>query len=224
MQKPYYTDGKRSLYLCDCRELMNHLPVFDLCLTDPPYGIGHDEILADKNDKQYVEFGWSQHRKTQWDNQRPDKSTFDLILRRSAHQIIWGGNYFADLLPPRMGWIVWNKGQRGFSLADGELAWTSFESALRIADISRASALADVKQHPTQKPLQLMTFCIAYAIRNGECKNPTILDPFCGSGTALRVAKDLDLNAVGIEIDEKYCEIAAKRLQQEAFTFEEVNP
>lgn len=112
-----------------------------------------------------------------------------------------------------MGWLVWNKMQRGFSLADGELAWTSFNNALRIFDVSRGAALQDGKEHPTQKSLEVMGHSILYADRHGVAA--TILDPFMGSGTTLRAAKDLSRKAIGIEIDEKYCEIAAKRMAQE---------
>ena len=90
-----------------------------------------------------------------------------LALACAENAIVWGGNYFADVLPPTMGWLVWNKMQRDFSLSDGELAWTSYEKALRICDISRGKALTDGKEHPTQKSLDLMRWCIDYADRAG---------------------------------------------------------
>lgn len=105
--------------------------------------------------------------------------------------------------------------QRDFSLADAELAWTSYDKATRIADISRGKALQDVKQHPTQKSLELMMFCIAYADRSGGKKIETILDPFGGSGTTARACKDLQRKCVLIEREEKYCEIAVQRMSQE---------
>lgn len=134
-------------------------------------------------------------------------------------QIIWGGNYFADVLPPKMGWLVWNKMQREFSLADGELAWSSYEKALRIADISRGAALQDGKQHPTQKSVELMRWCLSYADRAGGKQIETVLDPFAGSGTTGRACKDLGRKCVMIEREEAYCEIAAKRMGQEVFKF-----
>lgn len=114
-----------------------------------------------------------------------------------------------------MGWLVWNKMQRDFSMSDGELAWTSYEKALRIADISRGKALTDGKEHPTQKSLDLMTWCIDYADRAGGKQIETILDPFGGSGTTARAAKNMNRKCVLIEQNEKYCEIAARRMEQE---------
>lgn len=213
--KPYYDDGAgRVIYCADCRDVLPLLEKADLCLTDPPYGIDYGRSGGFN-----AECGWGPWRENvSWDQQRPEKEIFDLVLKSSRHQIIWGANYFSDFLPPSMGWLVWNKGQRNFSLADGELAWTSMEKALRIADISRAEAILDVKQHPTQKPLRLMTFCLNYAIKNGG-KIRSVVDPFLGSGTTLRACKDLNLACTGIELEEKYCEIAARRLQQEVFEF-----
>ena len=122
--------------------------------------------------------------------------------------MIWGGNYW--VLPPRMGWLVWDKGQRDFSLADVELAWTSQNRAARIFDMARSQALHESERvHPTQKPVALMRWCLGFV---PDAR--TVLDPFMGSGTTLRAAKDLGRKAIGIEIEERYCEIAAKRMLQ----------
>src|SRR5690606_31081311 len=98
-------------------------------------------------------------------------------LAAGNEQIIWGGNYFTDLLPPTMQWLVWDKGQRDFSLADCEFAWSSQRRAARIFDYPRALALQDGKVHPTQKPVALMKWCI-----DQLPKADTILDCFLGSG------------------------------------------
>ena len=127
--------------------------------------------------------------------------------------IIWGGNYFE--LPVSQGWLVWDKGQRDFTLADAELAWTSRDKATRVFSFSRAAALAEgLRVHPTQKPLALMKWCIGLV---PEAK--TVLDPFMGSGTTLVAAKLLGLRAVGIEINEQYCEAAVQRLRQGVLNF-----
>ena len=121
-----------------------------------------------------------------------------------------GGNYFTDVLPPTMQWLVWDKGQRGFSLADCEFAWSSQNNAARVFDYARALAMQDGKQHPTQKPLALMRWCIE------QCKNKPkiILDPFMGSGTTGVAAIQMGRKFIGIEREPKYFEIACKRIEQ----------
>src|SRR5690606_21528583 len=134
-------------------------------------------------------------------------------LKIGKEIIIWGGNYFADLLPPTQKWLVWDKGQR-INQSDGELAWTSLSGALRIYTANRVELMVDGAVHPTQKPLSLMKWCIKLL------SNPNLIcDPFMGSGTTLVAAKQLQRRAIGIEIEERYCEIAAKRLSQEVLQF-----
>ena len=132
------------------------------------------------------------------------------MLRVSKNQIIWGGNYFTDYLPPSQGWLVWNKGQRNFSLADGELAWTSFDKALRIFDYSRVQALKDGKIHPTQKPLSLMEWCIEKRTNDGDI----VLDCFSGSGTTAVACHNLKRRFICIEKDPEYCQASCERLEQ----------
>jgi DNA modification methylase len=116
-----------------------------------------------------------------------------------------------------MGWLVWDKGQR-IAQSDGELAFTSRDKALRIFTLNRVELMLDGAQHPTQKPVALMKWCLSLF---PEAK--TVLDPFCGSGTTLVAAKDMGLTAVGIEAEERYCEIAANRLRQSVLNFEAVS-
>lgn len=206
--KPYYDDGKGMvIYHGDCREILPTLPKVDLVLTDPPYGIGRDggrpSTSKHGGRKPYEFLGW--------DSAAPEKEIFNLIFQCSDHQIIWGANYFPAHLRPSMGWLVWDKGQDICS-SDCELAFTSFERALRRIVLNRVELLKDGTNHPTQKPLKLITWCMSFAP-----DAQTILDPFMGSGTTLRAAKDLGRKCIGIELEEKYCEIAAKRLSQEVF-------
>lgn len=205
---PYYRDDAVVIFNADCMEIVPHIPKACLLLTDPPYGIG-----ADTHEGQ-AEHGWKQWGSSGWDSEKPDSATLAAMIAAATKAIIWGGNYFG--LPPSMGWLVWNKVQRGFSLADGELAWTSENRALRIFDYARGKATAEGRGHPTQKPLALMTWCIGLA---GDVK--TILDPFCGSGTTGRAAKDLGRKCVMIEREERYCEIAALRMQQEVLPLDQ---
>jgi len=193
----------------DCLEVMKDIPdkSVDLVLTDPLYGIGAG--------KEKPHNGWKDYGMNDWDNKSPSKEYFKEIFRISKNQIIWGGNYFIDYLCPSMGWIVWDKGQRDFSLADGELAWTSFQKALRIFTVARSKALRDTKQHPTQKSLEVIELCIKYADRALGEEVKTICDPFLGSGTTAVACQNLKRNFIGIEISKEYCAIAEQRLRQE---------
>lgn len=204
--KPYYEEDGITIYHGDCREVLPALAKVDLLLTDPPYGIKADR---DRNSQKN---GWVDYGCSGWDKEPPSNGTIELCLQSADKAVIWGGNYFT--LPPSMGWLVWNKGQREFSLADGELAWTNQKQALRIFDFSRAEALLDGREHPMQKPIALMKWCIG---RMGAVCS--LVDPFMGSGTTLRAAKDLGVIATGIEAEERYCEIAAKRLAQGVMDF-----
>lgn len=204
LPEPYYDKDGITIYNADCRDILPLLPKVDLVLTDPPYGIGKDgshESTGKHGGRKAYEF-------MGWDAVRPDRQTFNQILDASAHQVIWGGNYFADYLPASMRWLVWDKGQR-IKQSDGELAWTSQQSALRIMTLNRVEIMQDGAVHPTQKPIKVMTWCINF-FPDAE----TILDPFMGSGTTLVAAKMLGKKAIGIEIEEKYCSIAVERLAQ----------
>ena len=203
--KPYYEHAGITIYHGDCREILPTLEPVDLVLTDPPYGIA--KIWSAGSERH----GWGKANKesalrNQWDGAPPTQETLALVVAGGQRSIVWGGNYFH--LPPSRRWLVWNKPERGFSLAEAELAWTNIDGVVRVFD-HRRSDLG--REHPTQKPLELMVWCINLASDIGE----TILDPFMGSGTTLRAAKDLGRKAIGIELEERYCEIAARRMQQE---------
>lgn len=202
--KPYYQDESVTIYNADCRDVLPMLDKVDLVLTDPPYGIGRDgkppSTSSHGGHKGYEFMGW--------DTNRPSCETFERILSAASDSVIWGGNYFADFLPPQRGWLVWDKGQR-IDQADGELAWSTQQTPLRIYTLNRVAIANDGAVHPTQKPRSLMRWCIGF-FPDAQ----TILDPFMGSGTTLRAAKDLNRKAIGIEIEERYCEIAAKRMSQ----------
>lgn len=200
--------GNARLYLGDCREILPTLPKVDACITDPPYGINADKAAAKNKGK----WGWKFHGETNWDAERPPRECFDLMgeqVRRGGVMIVWGGNYFTDFLPPTMQWLVWDKGQRDFSLADCEFAWSSQRRAARIFGYSRGAALQDGKEHPTQKPIALMQWCIEQAAN----KPQTILDPFMGSGTTGVACANLGRAFIGIEREPKYFDIACRRIE-----------
>jgi DNA modification methylase len=206
---PYYQDNHCVIYHGDCREILPQLPKVDLVLTDPPYGIGEGnrkKILSRANKAAARDYGAGD-----WDKTTPPDWLLGLIREVGNWQIIWGGNYFP--LPPSKCWLVWDKQNTG-DFADCELAWTNLDKAVRkITHLWNGMIRkgGEERYHPTQKPLEVMAWCLSQAPDGTK----TILDPFMGSGTTLRAAKDLGRKAIGIEIEEKYCEIAAKRLAQE---------
>lgn len=194
--------GNATLYLADCMDVLPTLQAAECVLTDPPYGINAARTRNSQKD------GWVDYGVDGWDMERPDPAIFPLLLQAGRVQIVWGGNYFTDLLPPTMQWLVWDKGQRDFSLADCEFAWSSQRRAARIFNYSRGAALQDGKEHPTQKPVALMAWCIAQA------GNPsTVLDPFMGSGTTGVACMNLGRKFIGIEREPKYFEIACRRIE-----------
>lgn len=196
--------GNATLYLGDCRDVLPTLGKVCAVITDPPYGIGKDGQVKTTGGNG----GRKAHEFLDWDSERPAKEIFDAILAASDDIIIWGGNYFADLLPPTGKWLVWDKGQR-INQSDGELAWTSYHGALRIKVMNRVELLIDGTDHPTQKPIRLMKWCIGLTRDTAE----TVLDPFMGSGTTGVAAVQMGRKFIGIEREPKYFEIACRRIE-----------
>src|SRR5689334_4279262 len=183
--------GDARLILGDCREILPSLPKVDAVVTDPPYGIGKDgqkRTTGGHGGRKAYDF-------LGWDAARPEPFVFDLILAAAPKHIIWGGNYFADLLPPAGKWLVWDKDQR-INQSDGELAYTSMPGALRIFDLNRVELMLDGAEHPTQKPAELMKWCLLQLSEDDR----TILDPFMGSGTTGVACAKLGRKFIGIEI------------------------
>jgi len=210
--KPYFETKLGKLYHGDCKDLMYHLKPVDLILTDPPYGIGE---AAGKNRSRGKAAIAKDYGNKKWDNSIPDKQTFHLMLSGSKNQIIFGGNYFVEYLTNSPCWLVWDKRNGKTDFADCELAWTSFKTAVRKFDFTWNGMIREgreKKYHPTQKPLLL--FCRILA--NYSKETDTVLDPFLGSGTTALACEQLGRQWIGIEKEEEYCEIAAKRIRQEA--------
>ena len=145
----------------------------------------------------------------------PDQNYFDELFRISRNQIIWGGNYFIDkIIRPSQCWLIWNKGQRGFSLADGEMAWTSFDRAVRIFDYSRATALNENRKnggmfHPTKKPVALYI----WILENYASKGDKIFDSHMGSGSIGIACHDMGFDLDACEIDIDYFQLAKERIE-----------
>lgn len=199
--------GDATLYLGDCVEVIPTLGKVDAVVTDPPYGIGIDG--QKKSINRNPKHNRKEHETKGWDKERPDSHIFDQLFAISKDQVIWGGNYFVqEISKASKGWLVWDKGQRGLTMSDCELAFTSLDSPLRAKTINRVELLKNGTQHPTQKPIILMEWCLSL-LPNAE----TILDPFMGSGTTGVACANLRRNFIGIEIDEAYFNIACERIE-----------
>jgi len=208
----YYRTDLGVLYNCDCLMILPHLEPVDLVLTDPPYGIsvgGAKGVVGGANIVSPAIYG---HCK--WDKQRPSKNYFDAMFFVSKNQIIFGGNYFIDYLYPTPCFIIWDKDNTG-NFADAEIAWASFKTAVRIFVWKWNGIFKEFPErryHITQKPVGLFMLIL----RKYGKDEQTTLDPFLGSGTTAIACERLNRRWIGIEIEEKYCEIAAKRIEQEA--------
>jgi DNA modification methylase len=207
---PYYQDDYVTLYHADCREILPLLEPVDLVLTDPPYGIGEAAGANKSRNKLAVakDYGVSD-----WDDKPIDQDLINQLITQPA--IIFGGNYYS--MPPSACWLVWDKHITG-DFADCELAWTNLPGAVRRINYlwnGMIKQRPEQRWHPTQKPLDVMKWCIDQADTKLKKRVETILDPFAGSGTTLRAAKDMSRKAIGIEREEQYCEVAVKRLRQE---------
>lgn len=199
---PYYQHAGITIYHADCAEVLPLLPKCDVVLTDPPYG----GVLTKSSGHGKLKEAAARYGGGSWDV-RPHADTLRLVLSGGGSAIVWGGNYFSSDLPDARCWLVWDKANGSSSFADAELAWTNLDQAVRMVRCSVSGMPG--RAHPTQKPLAVMSWALSHV---PDAKS--VLDPFMGSGTTLRAAKDRGLTAVGIEREERYCEIAARRLAQ----------
>jgi len=191
----------------DNMELMARYPdnYFDLAIVDPPYGIGYDG--AKKTSGSHG--GRKAHKFKGWDNAIPEKKYFEELFRVSKNQIIWGANYFTKYLPSSMGWVVWRKDRGDFSSSDAELAFSSFNRALR--EYTK-NPLVLVREggtiHPTQKPICLYKWLLDKYAKEGD----KILDTHLGSGSIAIACHDYKFELTACELDEEYYEKAIKRI------------
>jgi len=208
--------GDCTLYLGDCMEVMLGINKVDAVVTDPPYGInenskktqsrqrksgGKSKALADQRD-------YGVH---DWDKYPIGKQHLDLMMACSGEQIIFGGNYFP--LPPTSCWLIWDKENGANDFADAEMAWTSLKKAVRIKRYMWNGMIRkgdDVREHPTQKPVEVMEWCIDNLPKDTKI----ILDPFMGSGTTGVACAKMGRKFIGIELEEKYFDIAYKRIEE----------
>ena len=208
----YFSNDRTIRFLnCDCNEFMKGLKEneIDLNLSDPPYGIGAGaKSFISGTRVQKSNF----HKLNDWDLKIPDENIFINVIRTSKNQIIWGGNYMTEFLKPSRGWIVWNKKTGDNSYADGELAWTSFDTILKIYDQFWSGWHAKGKGqkdriHPTQKPIDLYR----WILQNYTKPTDTILDCFGGSMSNAIACHMERRKLTIIELDKDYFDSALKR-------------
>ena len=199
-----------KLLQCDCLEVMRGMEdnSIDLLLTDPPYG--------KHSDKGTNGFGAAMNRRytESWDSYKPSKEYFEEMLRVSKNAIIFGANYFSDVLPPSNCWLFWDKkGDIAFKnpFADGEFIFTTFNRPSRRICFKQQGFITDSKDkryHPTQKPTELLE----RLINDYSSEGALVFDPFMGSGSTGVAAAHTGRNFIGIELDPKYYGIAQQRI------------
>jgi DNA modification methylase len=216
--QPFYDRDGITIYCGDNRQILPMLADYDLLLADPPYG---NDVYA----KGFIGLNHARrgrgklqggappasiiHGRPEWDKKPVEGWMLEMARAKAKWQIIWGGHHYA--LPPRRGWLVWDKKTTG-NLGDCELAWTNLEMAVQKIEYlwnGLCKQKPEERYHPTQKPLDVMSWSLGFV---PEAK--TVCDPWMGSGTTLVAAKQLGLRAIGIEADETYCKAAVSRLAQ----------
>ena len=201
--------GDQLLIQGDCLDVMAVLPKVCAVVTDPPYGINYSG-QAQSVKRNGAKGLWRIHHEEKgWDKQTPSQDVFKEILEGSDAAIIWGGNYFADALPATRGWLVWYKAQTGLSMSDAELAWSNIDMVCRLNNLHRGALWREGPQHPTQKPIALMEWCLGFL---PDAR--TILDPFAGSFTTAVACQRLGRQSISIELDADYYAIGCKRVQE----------
>lgn len=228
MKAPYYDENGITIYHGDCHEILPHIGWVDLVLTDPQYQLANGKkanSMGGTSNRGTHSLGGSTVDNRDWGQFKGDEAPFNAdFLLRHHRAIIWGATHFANTLPNTTTWLVWDKrdGAMSDDNADCEMAWSNIGGPARIyrhlwRGICRAGeeniSCGGSKLHPFQKPVALMRWCLQLAPHA-----KIILDPFMGSGSTLRAAKDLGRRAIGIEIEERYCEVAANRLSQEVLS------
>lgn len=213
---PYYQDDLVTLYHGDCREHLGGIE-FDAIVSDPPYGMGYQHGAR----KNGVRLGFDE-QKIVGDFEPFDPSH---LIELNKPTILWGGNHFANRLPPSPGWLVWDKrdGRPANDQSDVELAWTNVLRTARAHSqywngaTRKGREQSEGRLHVNQKPVALMVWCLGFIADTGA----VIADFYAGSGSTLLAARELGRTSIGFEIEERNCEIIARRLDQGVLDFGE---
>jgi len=213
----------------DCMELMKEFPDnhFDLAIVDPPYGIDAGNTFSGEERKSGKGASFkSEFTKKDWDKNVPTQDYFKELFRVSKNCIVWGANYMTEYLPSSMGWIVWDKDNGTTKFSDCELAFSSFDRALRKFVFTWNGMLQgdmsnkEIRIHPTQKPVRLYTWLLTNYAKAGD----KILDTHVGSASSLIACHQLGFDVVGCELDEEYYQLASRRLADEMAQMSLFNP
>lgn len=215
-----YSEGGITLYLGDCMKLLEQTSdkYYDLCICDPPYGIGWEAMQSEWGEGKIVANNWkrkfNKYKRAEWDIP-PSDEYFGELFRISDNQIIWGANHFS--LPPTKSMIFWDKQTGDFSFGDGELAWSSIGGSIRkfvyMWSGMRKGPNGNVREsriHPTQKPVALYRWVLQNYAKPGD----TILDTHLGSGSSAIAAWEMGYTFTGIEIDADYYAAAVERIRK----------
>jgi len=212
--RPFYERDGITIYNADCRKVLPFLDPVDLVLTDPPYGIGENGKRSNRNRKPDARWQTPDNKdygENTWDTEPIPDWLLGQIVSMGKSVIVFGGNYYA--MPPAKKLLIWDKDSDGKNGADCEIAWSTLDGTTKrlrwLWDGFRMEK-NETRWHPTQKPLGVMKWAISQAPDTVQ----TVLDPFMGVGTTLVAAKLMGKRAVGIEINESYCEAAVRRLRQ----------
>ena len=216
--------GCVTLYNCDCMELLSTFKdkEFDLAIVDPPYGLSGKWVHSEKGIGGFTLKPKEIDEMNKWDVLPPD-IYFTELERVSHNRIVWGGNYIFNKLGACRGPIIWDKCQRGFTLADGELAWSSIEKPLRICNCGKSIRAADKKTvqgrwHGTQKPSYLYRWLLEHYAKPGQ----KILDTHLGSGTHAMACLELGFELIACEISESYFKEAVKKIKDYQSSHEKI--
>jgi len=207
----------KGFYNRDCMEVMKEIPdnYFELAIVDPPYGIGEDGSKNASRGKLAVAKDYKPFHGN--DLKSPDEKYFDELIRVSKNRIVWGANHFISKIPFNSScWIVWDKVNGSNDFADCELAYTSFDTAVRKFKYRWNGMLQEnmknkeVRIHPTQKPVALYK----WLLNNYAKKGDKIFDTHVGSASSLIACYDLGFEYLGFELDEDYYNEALDRLNE----------
>lgn len=192
---------KNVVHLCDCMDFMRDLPdkYYDLAIVDPPYGINAANMTMGKGSS----FETGRLKKMDWDKKIPDILYFNELRRIAKNQIIWGGNYYN--IGSSKCYLIWDKKDYNSDFAAAELAWTSFDSVVKIFQHPRNTK--EIRIHPTQKPIALYKWLLSKYAKPGQ----TIFDSHVGSGSIRIACHDLGFDFEGCELDADYWQAQEER-------------